>query len=295
MRNVVIVLSLLFFIGCNNNIKNSPVLFSVTDDLNNKIDFNDYPRKIISLAPNITETIFLLGADSLLIGVTKYCDFPEQAKHKTIVGGILDPDYELISKLQPDLIFMTVEGNSKFNYESLKKYGFRIFMTNPRNIEGIIKMICDIGLMCNKKDTTAYIVKNFKLLTDTLINNVQNKSLVNGVILVSLVPLITVNKTTYINEVLKLSCINNIYQNEPIAYPQINSEDLILKNPEYIIYPCNKNESIKNIYEIIKEKLPSLDAVKKNNIIYVDEDLILRPGPRIFEAVHSIQFKLLKL
>jgi iron complex transport system substrate-binding protein len=279
----------LFVYRCKETVNKNVTGFKITDDLKNEISFDAYPKKVVSLAPNITETIYLLNADSLLTGVTKYCNYPSQAQSKTIVGGLLDPNYEIIASLNPDLIIMTVEGNSKLSYESLKKSNYKIFISNPRNLDGIIKMINDIGKILNKEKNAINILDKLNKSRDSIktINNIKVKN--DCIILISLTPLITVNSSTYINEIIELSGFKNIYAEEKLPYPQINREDLVLKNPEYIILPVSSDSNIKNksIF-FVNDNLSGLDAVRKRKIIFVDEDIVMRPGPRIFEAIYGI-------
>ncbi|MEO8210739.1 MAG: helical backbone metal receptor, partial [bacterium] len=86
--------------------------FQITDDAGIEVTFDSLPKRIISLAPNITEALFEITADSLVVGVTDLCDYPAAAKTKTKTGSYLSPDYEVMTLLNPDLIIMNVENIS---------------------------------------------------------------------------------------------------------------------------------------------------------------------------------------
>jgi iron complex transport system substrate-binding protein len=283
------ILLLSFLLSCTKQTPPDNQQFSITDDLGNLIELQKKPEKIISLAPSITEAIYSIGADSLLIGVTSYCNFPEEAKTKTIIGGMLDPNLEIITSLKPDLILLTVEGNSQASYQALTNAGFKIFVTNPRDLQGIKKMLSDFGKICGKENNSELLIniidsseKSFFEITNKI--NPKPKAL----ILVSINPLITVNKTTYINQVVTLSGYDNIYSDEPMPYPTINYEDVILKNPGFIILTSELTDE-KGIY--IKELgkyLNTTNAFRRNKIISVDADLISRPGPRIIQAIEVL-------
>jgi iron complex transport system substrate-binding protein len=287
----IILLFVLFIFSCGKEKPDTEKQFSITDDIGNIIELEKKPEKIISLAPSITEAMYSIEADSLLIGVTSYCNYPEEAKTKKIIGGMLDPNIEIISSLKPDLILMTVEGNSQSSYQALANAGFRIFVTNPRDLNGIKKMLSDFGKICGKENNAETVInkidsaeKSFIEITGKI--NPKPKSL----ILVSINPLITVNKTTYINQVINLSGYANIYEAEPMPYPTINYEDVILKNPDYIILTSELTDKEGNYLKELGKYLNETNAFRNNKIITVNADLISRPGPRIINAVDELLY-----
>jgi iron complex transport system substrate-binding protein len=268
-------------------ITENPVL-TLTDDSGVEFKFDRYPQKIISLAPNITETIFALHSDSLLVGVTKYCNYPPEASKKKIVGGMIDPDIELITELRPDLILITNEGNSKASYQALVNAGFKVFAFNPRDIDGIIRMIKSIGIITDKSTYA-------NQLSDSILNSKinferlsQTSKPFSALILLSLNPLITCNSTTYINQIIELSGFKNIYKNERLPYPNISVEDIKLKNPDYILLTSDIADSDGNYKIFLNDKFSGTKAIDNGNIIIADADLLSRPGPRVIQAIENI-------
>lgn len=265
----------------------------IKDDAGNVFSKDSVPKKIISLAPNITETIYALNADSMLVGVTDFCDYPPEAKKKEKVGSLLDPNIEKITSLSPDLIIMTTEGNSKYTYLSLKSSGFKVYVANPNDINGITRMITNLGHLLGKKNKG-------KIISDNIADNVKNYSAQNEnrkpvpcLLVISLNPLITVNKFTYISEILGLSGFNNIYNDELLEYPNINYEDVLVKNPDYLFFLCdttNINLVNNNISEI-KNRLSVVNACKNNKIFGIDENIVSRPGPRVLDCVKLFKSK----
>jgi iron complex transport system substrate-binding protein len=288
----LICLFILIFSSCNSGDSIDMDLY-IKDDAGNIFRKDSVPKRIISLAPNITETIFALKADSLLVGVTDYCDYPPEAKLKLKVGSLLDPNIEKITSLTPDLILMTTEGNSKYTYLSLKNNGFRVYVANPHDITGITRMITNIGYILGKKIAGERITE--KILTDKkyFLRQNEGKKPVTCFFVISLNPLITVNKYTYISELLDLSGYVNIYKDEIIEYPNVSYEDVMIKNPGCIFFLCDTlntgymNETISEI----KSRLNVINACKENRIYGVDENIISRPGPRVIEGVNLLKSK----
>lgn len=260
--------------------------FTIKDDYGKEVRFDSIPRKIISLAPNITEAVYAIGAGSLLTGVTTYCDFPPEAKEKIKIGGIVDPNLEIIASLKPDLVLMTVEGNLRTAYDALENLGIKVFVTNPRDIEGIKRMLLNFGTITNMKEQAGKVTAALDEGKSKLLEISKNRKPDDILFLISVNPLITSNKNSFTNEILELAGLNNIYKNEPIDYPSISYEDIAKRNPGFIVIPLDtSNTVLKETYlNELKLRLASLDAVKNDKIVFADANILFRPGPRVIEA-----------
>jgi len=288
---LILTLPIIFF-ACDSDSNFDSDSF-IKDDAGNVFAKDFRPKKIISLAPNITETIYALGADSLLVGVTDFCDYPPEAKKKEKVGTLLDPNIEKITSLSPDLIIMTTEGNSKYTYLSLKSNGFKVFVTNPNDIAGINRMVIGIGTLSGKEENGKKIAERIMDSKKYYSLEKQNIQPVSSFLIISLNPLITANKFTYISELMDLAGLDNIYKDELIEYPNVNYEDVLLKNPECILYLCDTTKAVLLNQSIsdIKTRLNVVNAVKNNKVFGVDENILSRPGPRVMEGVKLLRSK----
>lgn len=298
MKKIILFISFilfLFIISCESDsgIEKEGI---IKDDAGNIFYKDSVPKRIISLAPNITETIFELKADDILVGVTDYCDFPPEAKKKEKVGSLLDPNIEKITSLNPDLIFITTEGNSKYTYLSLKSSGFKVYVANPNDINGICKMINNMGIILGKKENGARIVEKINDTKKYYTVEKNNIKISSCFFIISLNPLITINKFTYINELLELAGFTNIYSDEFIEYPNVNYEDVLIKNPDCIFFLCDtaKTELLNETYDIIKIRLSVVNACKNNRIYGIDENIFSRPGPRVMEGIKLLHSKIMQ-
>ncbi len=278
--------------ACSIKQENSSAKFRIIDDAGVEVSFDNYSKRIISLAPNITECLFAIGADSLIAGVTDLCDYPPEAKKKPRTGTYFNPNYEVIASLQPDLIIINVENSSNPTYQALKNMGLKLFVSNAKNVKDLFKTISDFGKITGKKDSSdklnTLLEKKWHDLMST--DSVTKKAL----ILISINPLMTTNGKTFVSEIAELSGFRNIYSAQSLDYPNISYEDVIKKNPEYIIFPTDTNDvdrSNKYTDEITRQLL-NTQAVKEKKIILVDENIMFRPGPRIFDAGELIKKKL---
>ncbi|MGB9696994.1 MAG: ABC transporter substrate-binding protein [Ignavibacteria bacterium] len=292
MRKIFyIVIVTILLSSCMGEKKDGLVSLDVFDDANNELKLNHYPTNVISLAPNLTEIMFALGASDKLVGVSNYCDYPEGTRNIEKVGGMLDPDYEKVASLKPDLILMTVEGNSKSSFSVFKNLNYNVFVSNPRDIKGIKRTISKIGYLVNKNSQADSIIRNIDSVVTTVSNEFRGRVRFKCFVVISIVPLITVNKNSYINDVLEVLNLQNIFGNETLEYPTVNYESVIKENPEVIIVPIDiSNQSKKKaIFDELRKKLNSTTAIKNNRLISVDENLLMRPGPRITKLIENLR------
>ncbi len=289
---LILLFSCLVVSSCTNKSQIPNPKFQIRDDAGIEVSFDSNPERIISLAPNITETIFAIGADPLLKGVTDLCDYPPEAKRKTKTGNYFNPDYEVITSLNPDLIIMNVENTSNPTYQALKNMGLKIFVSNAKDIKGIEKMIMDFGKITGRETAADTIVLNLKTGMEQFIKKdpAYSKPVL---ILISVNPLMTTNGRTFINDILNLNHISNVYRDEYIDYPNISFEDVVSKNPDSIIFPADTSDVQKNtkLVDEIKRQLKNTNAVKNDRIILIDENIMFRPGPRVLEAAGVLRNK----
>lgn len=279
---------IILFILCSCNKEeqnNNKIIFK--DDIGKTITLNKSPKRIITLAPNLTEIIFDLKLDKYLVGNTLYCNFPEQANKIEKVGDMINFDFEKIISLKPDLIFITVEGNTKEAYNKFNELGLKVFVSNPRNISGIKKTYLDIAKILGAETLAKINIS----LRDSLIakisraaKNYERKSVMY---LVELQPLMLAGKNTFINEYLEICGLENIAKDVDINYPIFNREEILKRNPDIIIIPDDGIITKQKILELYPE-WKNLKAINNNKVIFVNRDLFSRPGPRYADAVKEL-------
>jgi iron complex transport system substrate-binding protein len=272
---------------CGGKEEKKPGNISIKDDLGNVISLDKTPNRIITLAPNLTETVFELGLDKYLVGNTVYCDYPEAAKKVDKVGDMLTFNYEKIVTLKPDLVFITVEGNTKDTYDKFHELGIKIFVSNPRNYEGIKKTFNDFGKIFGIEN----LVESKIAKWDSVVGNIKALSKKYpeklAMSLVELHPIMIAGKNTFVNEYLQICGLKNIAEDSPMNYPTFSREEVLKCNPDYIIFPTGGDDNISNVKNAYPE-WARLNAIKNNHVLFVDRNLYSRPGPRFVEAVTDL-------
>lgn len=293
---IAIFTALLAF-SCAKKHENSPKSSNpVRDDLGVEVPFNEAPQRIISLAPNLTEMIYSLGMGGRLVGNTLYCTYPPEAKKIPKVGDMLTIDFEKILSLKPDLVLITVEGNAKDSYTKLKNLGLKVFVSNPRSFMGIKKTYSDLGKIFMKSRQADSTITFWQAQFDSVTHAADKLPHPQALFFVGFNPIMVAGKNTFINELMTSAGLVNIAGDSPQNYPVYSREEILKRNPDYMIMTgTSMSSSYKKESDMIKNGYPewkSLNAVRNNNIIVADPDLYLRPGPRFTQALKDLFFKL---
>ena len=280
----------LVLISCSTKNKKVNSENQIKDDLGNVLTIDNIPERIITLAPNLTEIVYFLDLEKYLVGNTLYCNYPPAAQKVEKVGDMLTFNYEKILTLKPDFIFITVEGNTKETYNKFKELGLKIFVSNPRNFEGIKKTITDFGKIFRIEKKAENKIAEWDSTISRIRNFTSKKPKQTAMYCVELQPVMLAGKNTFINEFLDFCGLKNIAEDSPLNYPVFSREEILERNPDYIIIPTGRDENISDI-ETLYPEWKNLKAIKNKNVLFVDRDLYSRPGSRFVEAVEDLFIK----
>lgn len=284
---ISVALTLLFSSCTQENKESTRSAISLTDDLGHTVTLRQVPRRVVSLAPSLTEILFLLSADSSIVGVTDYCDYPEAAKRKPKIGGMLNPSIERVLALQPDLVLMSGSGNMKSDFEKLTSAGTTVFVSYPRTLDAVFKSIVDCGELLGRRQTADSVVRHLRLRRDTLVQQAAAKDKKTILMILSLNPLIAIGPRTFLSELVTLAHGENIVRDSSSAYPVLSREEILRRQPDVIIATNDIVRSTKDILSSYPE-WKSLKAVQTNNVAIVDASIVSRPGPRIVDGLEAI-------
>ena len=261
---------------------------TVTDEIGRRVDICPRPHRIVSLAPGITETLYLLGLDDKISGVTGYCNWPQQASRKPRVGGFINPSIEKIVSLKPDLIIATADGNRKDTVQQLERIGLPVYVINPSDTEKILRSILHIGEITDQKNIAGKLVRTLRKRLNNITAQTLNKKKPRVFFQIGLEPVITAGKGTLISEVISRAGGINIAGNDAARYPRYSAEGIMAGSPDIILFAPMANDkefaAVKNYWQ----KLAQIPAIQKNKIYLIDTDLISRASPRIFDAIEKM-------
>jgi iron complex transport system substrate-binding protein len=260
----------------------------LTDEVGRKVKIPHAPKRIISLAPSITETLFALGLNEEIVGVTGFCDYPEAALKKPRIGGFVNPDIERIVSLKPDLIIGIRDGNRMETIQRLNDLGFSVYLVDPKGFDGVMRTIENIGEIVGNQDESKRLIRNMKKKKEHIVSVTQFLHKPKVFFQLGYAPIITVGRDTLANDLISLAGGRNISENESLNYPAYSIETIVSKAPEIII--MSSMESKRDYSNLVKMWLnwKSIPAVRMNALHVVDSNIVDRPTPRIEEGLEAL-------
>lgn len=291
--SIIIVLLLLSLIGCNNNDKiikeekniekqDSEVYIRFNDGKNREVILKTEPKRIISVAPSITETIFALDAEDKLIGRTDYCNYPKEASNIESIGSLREPNIEKIVEMKPDIVLASTHFK-KENLDKLEELNIPVAMIISQNdFEGVYNNIINIGKIVNKNNEAKKIINEMKTKVKYVKDKVSklDKKQVYYIVGYGESGNYTATGDVFISKMIEMAGGENIAK-EAKGW-KYSLEKLVEKNPEIIItddkFDIENGISKSNGYK-------DLEAVKKGNIYPIDGDVISRMGPRLADGL----------
>jgi iron complex transport system substrate-binding protein len=257
-----------------------------------KIGQHSYHR-IISFAPSITETLFALSLEKNVVGVTDFCNYPPEAKKLPKVGGYTNPNYEIILRLKPDLVVLLKEHSSLFGF--LQKNKIEYLCIDNQNIPSILSSFKIIGQKCNREkqaDSLDRLIRNE--MTRDVIKQPWPKTLIcvdrenrgNG----KISRIYIAARRSFYNELLSGACMDNVWHDSTITYPEVSSEGIIRMQPDIIIdFTMRVQQVSEQQIKLDWQSLPMLPAVKNNMIFCISNDYATVPGPRILTILQDFK------
>lgn len=260
----------------------------IKDQLNRKIHLPKQIKKIVSLAPSITEIIYALGVEDLLVGVTQYSDYPAAASSLPKVGSYVHLDLERIIALKPDLCIATRDGNPLTTIERLEIMKIPVYAVDPRNLETIIQTILELGRLLKAEKKADFLAANMRsriLKIKNIISCTQHRTRLFFQIGIS--PIVSAGSPTFINELIELAGGENLARG-PAAYPRFSKEKVISLAPEVIIITSMARSTVFEKVKAEWNRWPDLPAVKQQRIYLEDSNLFDRPTPRLVDGLELL-------
>ncbi len=253
---------------------------AVRDDLNNLVVLPDTVTRAVSLAPNLTEIVFAVGAGDRLVGVTSYCNFPSETASIQKVGDTLKPNIESIIALKPDVVFVSTASQLETFTKTLNEQKIAVFVTNPNSLDGIYTSIEKIGAVF-KSQSAGKLIADLK----TRVEAVESKTAkaTKPKVLVQLdKSLFTIGRDSYLTDLVARAGGISATANIEKAYAQLSKESALALDPEVIILSdSSDNKEPSDVFQNSR-------ALKGGRVYRIDADVMSRPGPRAVDALEQI-------
>ncbi|MFH0911078.1 MAG: helical backbone metal receptor [Planctomycetota bacterium] len=254
------------------------------------------PRRIVSLAPSITETLFALGVGDRVAGVTRFCLYPEAARAKPKVGGFYDPNYEAIVGLEADLVILFPEHEKP--RARLEALGIRTLAVDHRTIADILDSIRAIGGVCGEKERAEEMVRSIEARLRAVAE--KTRGLPKPRVMISigrsfgsgtLQEVYIAGSRTLYSEILVLAGGENVRPSVEIPFPIVSAEGILRMDPDAIVDLVPGLRESGFAPEALRrewEALPGLRAAREGRVYLFEEDFVVIPGPRFACLVENL-------
>lgn len=278
---LVAVLFLLF--ACPLRVQASFPLV-MKDDRGVSLRLDARPRRVVSLAPNLTEIAFLLGREDLLVGVTRFCNHPARAAALPRVGGIVDPDVERIVAADPDLVLCTTDGNPKERVKVLEAMGIPCFAVGPQNLAEVFRTIERIGKLLGVPGRGRREADALRARAERVSRGKRTPS-PRVLFVVSTSPIIAAGNGTFLDELVRIPGGRNAAGRFAGRYPRLSLEDLIAAGPDIILVAGMTG--VEGFSPDVS-RWTEVPAFRNGDVVTLDGDLVTRPGPRMVAALEVV-------
>ena len=261
---------------------------TVTDLIGRTVTLPDHPRRVVSLAPSISEIVFAMGQGHRLVGVTQFSDYPKEALELAKVGTYVHLDLEKIVALKPDLCIAVKDGNPKAVVEMLDTLGIAVYAADPRNLASVIETIVGVGGILGAREVAGRLADDMNRRIQRVKERVATAGRRPGVFFqIGISPIVSVGTHTYIHEIIETAGGKNLAAG-PVAYPRFSSEQVLSLAPDVIIITSMARQVVFEQVKAWWEQWPSLPAVATGRIFLQESNLFDRPSPRLVDGLELL-------
>lgn len=243
-------------------------------------------KRIVALAPHIVEMLFDIGAGKQIVGTVEYADFPDAALKIPRIGSYHGIKIEKVLELKPDLVIVWRSGSKDSDIEQMEKMGLKIIYSQPHKIEDVARELRKLGKYTGHEVQAEMVANRYLERLKKLRQKHENIAPMKVFYQLWPEPMRTINKETWINQLIEVCQGQNVFADNPTPYPQIGIENVIVSQPEVIILPDEKSNKEQPVIDW--HKWPEIPAAKHNRFIRVNADVMHRFSTRMLEGIEDM-------
>ncbi len=254
-------------------------------------------QRVVSLAPSVTETIFALGKEDALVGVTAHCQYPPKvielvrSRRLRTVGSYSTTNLERVFSLKPDIVIATKHAQ-RATLEKLEEGGFEVFVLDyPKTVEEMFETIQSIGNHLGAEDRASALISSLMKRVESVKERTEIKKLPSVFFELSDEPLITVSGKIWIGDMIRLAGGTNIFEDRSEAFPVVQPNEVKAHNPDAMIVAVVKPEDVQEVYE--REGWGETKALREGRVFGVDANIAEKPTPRAIDLLEKMSELLL--
>jgi iron complex transport system substrate-binding protein len=258
----------------------------LTDDAGYELALEVPARRVVSLAPHITEILHAIGAGDTLAGAAEFSDYPPAARQLPRVGGYDRLDLERIVRLRPDLVLAWKSGNPPTQVDRLRAMGLRVFVTEAETLEDIARLLETFGALTGREARALAAASAYRQRLESLRARYSRQAPVTVFYQIWPAPLMTVGRRQIITQVITLCGGVNIYGHLRSLVPVVSLESVLIANPQAII-AAGMDEARPEWLDDWR-RWPRLEAARRGNLFHIPPDLIQRHTPRLLDGAEIL-------
>jgi iron complex transport system substrate-binding protein len=260
---------------------------SVTDDAGRTVTLPAPAHRIVSLAPNITDTLYAAGAGSYVVGTSRFSEHPDAARRVPVVGDATMLDLERIVALKPDLIMVWKSGTPAAQVDKLARLGIPIYYSETTRLADIPAVTRRFGQLAGTEAAASTNATAFAQALDGLRRAYAGKKRLKVFFQVWDRPLMTVGRAQMISDALDLCGGDNLFNDLAQAAPTVGREAVLARNPDVIMTAGGEGDSLAPWMQG-----SSLAAARRGNVMAIDAPTLALPSPSILPSVRTLCLKL---
>lgn len=259
---------------------------TITDDAEREVVIEEEPQEIASMAPSVTETLFAVGADERVVGVTTSDNYPEEVTEIEKVGDYSEINVEKVLELETDLLFVSFDTTAERADELEEQTNAEVVVVDPGTLEEVLSSIELVAEAAGEPENGRELADELRAELDEIEEAVAGEPEPTVFYEVYGDPLQTVGPGSFIDDAINVAGARNIAADTNEAYPTYSAETVIERDPDHYLVGSFSGTNVEAVAE--RPGFSELSAVTEGNVSTIDDDLISRPGPRIVEGVRQI-------
>lgn len=259
---------------------------TVVDDAGRQVTLQAPARRIISMAPHVTELLFAAGGGERIVGAINFSDYPEAAKKIPLVGSNAQIDMERVIALKPDLLVVWQSGNTGRQLEQLGKLGIPVFYSEPHKLDQVADSLTRFGRLLGTEAAAAKSAADYRASIAGLGARYARRPKVRVFYQIWDKPIYTLSGKHIIDDAIRLCGGENIFAGLAVVAPSVSTESVLQANPEAIFGGDQHDPEDAGIG--IWKPYRSLLAVERGNMFRLEGELLTRPGPRMAQGVAQL-------
>lgn len=259
---------------------------TVVDEAGRQVKLPAKVDRFVSLAPNVTEIVYAIGAGDGLVGRTTFCTFPAEAKQVPEVGDTLKPSIERIIALRPQVVFVSTASQLEAFTSQLANQQIAVYVTDPHDLEGVFNSINGIAQLLGKGQQADQLLNELRARATTVETAVKQQGPVRVFYQVSDQPLYTIGRDAFITDLIKRAGGASVTADVPGAWPRYSDESALASKPEAIILPTGGSMGDAN--STPAAALKQSPAAVTGRVYKINDDLLSRPGPRAVDGLEQL-------